>query len=210
MRGFILIALPSTAKNRIAKAGRPRRAAPTVGPIVSFAMRIAVSGTHGVGKSTLIEEFLRCHPDFRHEPEPYEVLTEDYGEEFSSEPCVEDFLRQLDFNLERLKQLPVQEDVIFERCPLDFLAYLTALDANISDVLSEQITDAMQHLDLIVFLPLDDAANVGEFPKLRRAVDRQLSELLTDTNANVIEATGSTAQRLRAVENTLTDIKHAA
>jgi len=55
-------------------------------------MRIAVSGTHGVGKSTLIEEFLRAHPDFVHEPEPYVVLVEDYGEEFSAEPCPEDFL----------------------------------------------------------------------------------------------------------------------
>ena len=173
-------------------------------------MRIAISGTHGVGKSTLIEEFLRRHPDFRHEPEPYEVLTEDYGEEFAAEPSVEDFLRQLDFNLERLKQPPVQLSVIFERCPLDFLAYLAALDANISDALSEQIADAMQTLDLIVFLPLDDAANVGEFPKLRRAVDKQLSELLSDTHANVVEATGPTAQRLRAIENALTDIKHAA
>jgi predicted ATPase len=90
-------------------------------------MRIAVSGTHGVGKSTLIEEFLRVHPEFVHEPEPYEVLVEDYGEEFSAEPCVEDFLRQLEFNLERVGQHEQQENVIYERCPLDFLAYLTAL-----------------------------------------------------------------------------------
>ena len=81
-------------------------------------MRIAVAGTHGVGKSTLIEEFLRLHPEFEYEPEPYAVMVEDYGEEFSAEPCVEDFLRQLEFNLERLGQH--SENVIYERCPLDF------------------------------------------------------------------------------------------
>jgi len=167
-----------------------------------------VSGTHGVGKSTLIEEFLRLHPEFEHEPEPYEVMVDDYGEEFSAEPRVEDFLRQLEFNLERLGQHARDEKVIYERCPLDFLAYINALDSSVSDALMERISDAMRQLDLIVYLPLDDASD-GEYPKLRRAMDHQLSEILTSTNVAVVEATGSSAQRLRIVENALTDIKHA-
>lgn len=171
-------------------------------------MRIAVSGTHGVGKSTLIEEFLRLHPEFEHEPEPYEVMVDDYGEEFSAEPRVEDFLRQLEFNLERLGQHARDEKVIYERCPLDFLAYINALDSSVSDALMERISDAMRQLDLIVYLPLDDASD-GEYPKLRRAMDHQLSEILTSTNVAVVEATGSSAQRLRIVENALMDIKHA-
>ena len=166
-------------------------------------MRIAVSGTHGVGKSTLVDEFLCTHAEFVHEPEPYAVLVEDYGEEFSAEPCVEDFLRQLEFNLERLGQHDARENVIYERCPLDFLAYLTALDANVSETLRERISEATQHLDLIVYLPLDDSFGNDEFPKLRRSVDRHLSEILTAASVVVIEATGSTTQRLRAVENQL-------
>ena len=170
-------------------------------------MRIAVAGTHGVGKSTLIEEFLRLHPEFEHEPEPYAVMVEDYGEEFSAEPCVEDFLRQLEFNLERLGQHG--KNVIYERCPLDFIAYIHALESSVSDALMQRISDAMQELDMIVYLPLDDTSD-GEYPKLRRAMDHQLNEILTSTNVTVVEAAGSTAQRLRAVENALTDIKHAS
>ena len=166
-------------------------------------MRIAISGTHGVGKSTLIEEFLRAYPEFAHEPEPYVVLVEDYGEEFSAEPCVEDFLRQLEFNLERLGRHVAGENVIYERCPLDFVAYLNVLDASSTEALWERVSEAMRQLDLIVYLPLDDASGAGEFPKLRKAMDRQLSELLTATNVTVIEATGSTAQRLRVIENAL-------
>jgi len=172
-------------------------------------MRIAVSGTHGVGKTTLVDEFLRLHPEFAHEPEPYAVLVEDYGEQFSREPCVEDFLRQLEFNLERLGQHASGEKVIYERCPLDFLAYLNALDSNVPEALSKRISDAMQQLDLIVCLPLEHEG-AAEYPKLRRAVDRELSEILSSTNVTVIEATGSTAQRLRAIENALTNIEHAA
>ena len=172
-------------------------------------MRIAVSGTHGVGKSTLIDQFLRLHPEFEREPEPYEVMVEDYGEEFSEEPCVEDFLRQLEFNLNRLDQHASREDVNYQRCPLDFLAYLNALDANVSEALLKRISEAMRQLDLIVYLPLEQEGG-GEYPKLRRAMDRQLSEILSSTNLAVVEATGPTSQRLRAVENALMDIKHAA
>ena len=91
-------------------------------------MRIAVSGTHCCGKSTLIDQFLLAHQDFAHEPEPYTVLEEDYGEVFAAEPSAEDFYRQLEFNVSRLRSYGVGERVIYERSPVDFLAYLLALD----------------------------------------------------------------------------------
>src|SRR5215213_4027889 len=90
-------------------------------------MRIAISGTHCTGKSTLIDEFLHTHPEFLHEPEPYTVMVEDLGEEFAEQPCVDDFLRQLEFNIGRLRQHARGERVIYERCPLDFIAYIDAL-----------------------------------------------------------------------------------
>lgn len=177
-------------------------------------MRVAVSGTHGVGKSTLIDEFLQKHPEFVHEPEPYTVLVEDLGEEFSVEPCVEDFRRQLEFNIERLKQHEPNENVIYERCPVDFLAYIHALDPQTAETLLESVSEAMQHLDLIVYLPLETTTD--EFPKLQRAVDRRLNSILREdqfgimsaTKASVVEAEGSTAQRLRVLEQ-LMNIKHA-
>lgn len=171
-------------------------------------MRIAVSGTHHIGKSTLIDEFVRAHPDFTHEPEPYTVMVEDLGEEFSAEPSVEDFQRQLQFNLDRLRQHGPAEQVIYERCPLDFLAYIDALDPNGVEELLEPIAEAMQHLDLIVYLPLDDNWLDSEMPKLQKAVDRRLSAIfredvfgvLSSCSARIIEASGSTAQRLRVIE----------
>jgi hypothetical protein len=174
-------------------------------------MRIAVSGTHHIGKSTLIHEFLRAHADFIHEPEPYAVMVEDLGEEFSAEPSVEDFQRQLQFNIDRLRQHAPAERVIYERCPLDFLAYIEALDPNSVDELIGPISDAMQHLDLIVYLPLDDEWLDSEMPKLQKAVDRRLGAIfredafgiLSSGSARVIEASGSTAQRLQIIESHL-------
>jgi hypothetical protein len=177
-------------------------------------MRIAISGTHGVGKSTFINEFLRRYPEFAHEPEPYTVLVEDLGEEFSAEPCVEDFQRQLEFNIERLSQHAADENVIYERCPVDFLAYIHALDPKGAEALLESIIKAMQHLDLIVYLPFTASAG-DEFPKLQRAMDRRLSSIfredefgiMSSINATVVEAEGPTDQRLQTLS---TYIKHAS
>jgi broad-specificity NMP kinase len=173
-------------------------------------MRIAVSGTHGVGKSTLIDEFLRTHREFVHEPEPYTVMVEDFGEEFSEEPSVEDFRRQLEFNIERLRQHAPGEKVIYERCPIDFLAYIDALEPRSVEALLSQVAKAVQNLDLIVYLPLEDDQTIeSEYPKLQKAVNRRLNTMLLDDelgiiSTRVVEARGSTAQRLRILENAIT------
>jgi hypothetical protein len=174
-------------------------------------MRIAVSGTHGVGKSTLIDEFLRTHPAFTHEPEPYTVMVEDFGEEFSEEPSVEGFRCQLEFNIDRLWQHAPGENVIYERCPIDFLAYVDALETGSVEALLGPVSQAMQNLDLIVYLPLDkDQILESEYPKLQKAVDRRLNTMLLDDelgliSTRVVEARGSTAQRLRVLENAINE-----
>ena len=166
-------------------------------------MRIAVSGTHYTGKSTLIDEFLRTHPDFIHEPEPYTILVEELGEEFSAEPCVEDFLRQLEFNIDRLKQHERGERVIYERCPIDFVAYIECLSPKTS-IFDDVVRESMKQLDLIVYLPIDNTIDAGdeEFPKLRKAVDRRLNTIYNeeDLGIMIVEATGPLEKRLRTIE----------
>lgn len=177
-------------------------------------MRIAISGTHCTGKSTLIEEFLRAHPDFVHEPEPYTVLVEEFDEEFSAEPCVEDFYRQLEFNIDRLREHAPGTHVIYERCPIDFLAYIDALDSRAAQASLGLVSDAIQNLDLILYLPLDDTIEVSddEFPKLRESVDHRLNAIfnedefgiISSSHVVVVEAKGSISQRLRILEKALT------
>ena len=170
-------------------------------------MRIAVSGTHCTGKSTLIDEFLRVHRDFVHEPEPYALMVEELGEEFSAEPCVEDFERQLRFNLERLKQHERGEQVIYERCPIDFLAYMECIAARTTSV-SKEIIEALQRLEMIVYLPIENTIETDEFPKLRKAVDRRLNAIYNEddlgiisaANLKIVEATGPIEKRLRTLE----------
>jgi predicted ATPase len=182
-------------------------------------MRIAISGTHGVGKTTLIEEFMRRHPEFLFEPEPYTVLVEDYGEEFSSEPTVDDFHRQLEFNVERLRFHKDDGMVIYERCPVDFLAYILALrdlktehvDSTFIERVIEIVLDAIQHLDLIVFLPIEEEYYIEDNSKLRTTVNSQLFEILSGDEFGIVSsglvtligASGSTTERLRILEHAI-------
>jgi len=186
-------------------------------------MRVAVSGTHCSGKSTLIDEFLLSHPEFVHEPEPYTTLVEDYGEVFAAEPSADDFYRQLEFNVSRLRNYQPGQSVIFERCPVDFLAYLLALknlrrsnsDTELIEKSLAKVIGTISFLDLIVFLPLNDEDPIEtvdeEDPELRCEVDCRLEAVYNDGDLNlfslyrplVVEARGSTSQRMAIFDNAL-------
>jgi hypothetical protein len=183
-------------------------------------MRIAISGTHCCGKSTLIDQFLRAYPDFEHEPEAYEALQEQYGETFAAEPCAEDFYQQLEYNLGRLRQHGSGDCVIFERSPADYLAYMFALADlgrdreayRVGENSLGEAQDAIRLLDLLVFLPANDLhgeVTDSEDPALRSAVDTRLEGILIDDDLGwfasnvpvVLKASGTTAQRLLAIES---------
>lgn len=185
-------------------------------------MKIAVSGTHCSGKTTLVEAFLAAHPTYHHEPEPYAVLVEDYGEEFSAEPCADDFYRQLEFSVERLRAHSGDRLVVFDRCPADFFAYLLALKDLKSDSVAVSLLEAalqlvltsIENLDLVVFLPLEDEAGSEipdeEQPELRSATDGWLSAFYNDDDfsissrcAALIVVRGTVAQRLAKLEQAL-------
>lgn len=183
-------------------------------------MRVAVSGTHCSGKSTLIDAFLSAHSEYSYEPEPYEALNDLYGENFGAEPSAEGFFRQLEYNIERLHQYRPGDRVIFERSPADFVAYLLALDDLDRDTADVGLTkqsitaagNAVALLDLIVYVPAADVpAPESEDPKLRRAVDVLLEQILlgdnlglfTNARASILELAGTTAQRLRGLEAAL-------
>jgi hypothetical protein len=184
-------------------------------------MRVAISGTHCCGKSTLIDEFLLVHPEYKHEREPYAVFEEDYGELLAAEPSAEDFHRQLEFMVELSETYRSSDRVIFKRSPVDFLAYMLALedlgrsgsDARLIEVSLGVVRDAVELLDLIVFLPLEGRSEVGEDedPELRSAVNARLLGIFSEGDFNLfgserpalLEAFGSTTQRLATLQTAL-------
>ena len=76
-------------------------------------MRIAVSGTHFIGKTTLIEDFLKKHPEYKYEKEAYHQLQDEKTMELSLEPTLDSLLEQLDYSIKQLNQNKDERNIIF-------------------------------------------------------------------------------------------------
>src|SRR5712672_3544919 len=125
-------------------------------------MRIAVSGAHRTGKTSLVEELGRCLPRYNMIDEPYYLLVEE-GHEFEEMPSLEDFELQLDRSIESI--LASGAEQIFDRCPADIVAYL----------LTHQHSDQF----LIVFVPIEDPDRIAletEDDELRQRVDETIRD----------------------------------
>ena len=185
-------------------------------------MRIAISGTHCSGKSSLVAAFVEEHPHYSPELEAYEALEQLHGELFSGEANAEDLCRQLEYCVARIQHYNDDECVVFERSPLDYVGYLQALSRLKRETANSSLTEraidmaktVITHLDLIAYLPLHGCeldVSDEEDLKLRDAVDRRLEAILLDDELDilnaprptVVELTGSTHQRLLALNKLL-------
>ena len=171
-------------------------------------MRIAISGTHRSGKTSLIEALGARLPKYTCAEEPYHALVED-GFEFNHPPSLEDFEAQLEWSIERLGE--GEGNVLFDRCPADFLAYIAEhedADAFDQDLWLPRVRDALETLDLIVFVPLEEPDRIAvsradDATSSRSRVDEQLRAMLAEDSygfgAEVLEVQGGIEQRLRTV-----------
>jgi predicted ATPase len=88
-------------------------------------MRIAVSGAHGTGKSTLIAELARRLDGYQVVDELYYTLL-DEGHVFAERPSAEDFELLLERSLAVVSD-STGPNILFDRCPADYLAYLSVV-----------------------------------------------------------------------------------
>ena len=186
-------------------------------------MRIAVSGTHFIGKSTLIADFIEKHLKYKFETEPYYKLKNEKIMGLSLEPCFDSFLEQLDYSIKRLNEYTNEQNIIFDRCPVDFLAYglcelhkdtIVINDSELSERFPD-VKEALNTLDLIIFLPItkeDSIEYTEENPAYRKAADKYFKKLCRDNICDIfpqynypkiIEISGDRITRLRKLENCL-------
>jgi hypothetical protein len=142
------------------------------------AVRIAVSGTHRAGKSTLVEDLAEWLLGYRVVDEPYHLL-EEAGFEFSDPPELEDWVEQLRRSLEELE----------------------------GEEWMPRVREAMRTLDLVVFVPIEQPDRIpvspGEDAQLRAAVDRELAAMHVDDalglDLDVVTVEGSRSERVARV-----------
>ena len=125
-----------------------------------------------------------------------------------------------------LQCTPAPGPVLAERGPLDFLAYLSAMQSLGRAIVDSELIErgyeltaaAMHSVDLLVILPLNrrDAISIGESEdlELRDAMDIALLEYADDSdligNATVTEIAGDRDRRLLLLERAVREHRDAS
>ena len=171
-------------------------------------MRVGISGTHGTGKTTLAEALCARLPGHVLADEPYYLLEED-GYEFGFPPAPEDYRALLARSVRSLSA-PLPTGIVFDRTPLDYLAYLATTGADPSDEASAAaLQPAFASLDLLVITVItpetEHVLPAAEMPGLRSEMNDALVELAHGDPLNawedipVLELDGPLDGRLGAV-----------
>jgi len=186
-------------------------------------MRIAVSGTHYMGKSTLIDDFIKQHPEYSKEVEAYYAIQDNIDMESALEPTFESLIEQLDYNIEKIEQYSAEDNIIFDRCPIDYIAYAMCIaeqdavniqDTEVADKFTE-IKRALNNLDFIFFLPITKKHLIEyteENPAYRTKADFFFKSIYRDdmldifpsyNHPKIIEIYGFPSERIKKINSCL-------
>ena len=170
-------------------------------------MRIAISGAHGTGKSTLVAELARRLPGYAVGEESYYALLGE-GHSFAAEPSRDELEVLFEHSCKALADTD-SPDIVLDRCPADYLGYLIALPGEVSETLRrwfDRAAAAMARLDLIVFVPIEDPDRINVSAverRLRRRVDLALREIIVEDTwglaPHALEVSGAPGERVEQV-----------
>ena len=145
-------------------------------------LRIGISGTHGTGKTTLAEALCAHLQGHVTAEEPYYLLEEE-GYEFEFPPSLDDYRAMLTRSVRSLSSPWPLPGVVFDRTPLDYLAYLAATGADVERAMGiPAIESAVATLDLLVLTVItpetERALPTPELLRLRSAMNDALLEIV--------------------------------
>lgn len=144
-------------------------------------MRIAVSGAACQGKSTLIQDFLKNWPVYKRSKESYRDLLTKENLKINKEVNQEGQWKILNSLIDDLQSTAKTDKIIFDRCPLDNLAYsmwsfdkqATDIDKEFIDKCIPLVAESMKHLDIIFFIPITKFSPVNIEKKETRETDKE-------------------------------------
>ena len=197
-------------------------------------MRIAVSGSHSLGKSTVVNQWVETHPHYIREEEPYRALSlhGPYEIKFRELSTRLHNGIQIYYNISRIHRYSKPTDqVIFDRCPVDYIAYSqytanqasTDIDTAFVESMVPAAKECLDHLDILAFVPKSQQWPVameedGIRPvdhSYRDEVDTIFKQIYRDgrfdlisqhDGPKLIELIGSPKQRIKQLEQSIAEI----
>lgn len=120
-------------------------------------MRIAFSGTANSGKTTMLKSFLYTWKTYETPTNTYREVLEERGLNHSSNTNTETQTVILDFLVDQVQGKKVTDNVVYDRCPLDAVAYTMwangkGIEGFTDEFVKKQITmsrEALRSLDII-------------------------------------------------------------
>lgn len=129
-------------------------------------MRIAVSGTTKTGKSCYIQDFLDIWSEYKTPDKSYRDILDDTSDLRVGETTQDIQKSILDHMCEKHEKYTPTSKVLFDRCPLDNLAYTFwaydkgKVDEDFVGESVERVREAMKCLDIILFFPISKTSPI--------------------------------------------------
>lgn len=131
-------------------------------------MRISVTGTACQGKTTFVNDFIKYWPNYTTPEKTYRDIIKENNYNHSQQTTKDTQWDILNFMIDEQMKYSREDYVIFDRCPLDNIAYsIWACAKQESDIDTEfvekcmpLVKESMKFLDIIFFTPITKVAKV--------------------------------------------------
>jgi predicted ATPase len=190
-------------------------------------MRIAISGTQCVGKTTVIKDILKNWNMYETPDKTYRDAVKEANLPCNQKSTTETQQLIMDFLCDQTMSTKVGDMKIFDRSPHDALAYsmwcyLKGVEGFDDEFMKKQIylaREASKFLDIIFYIPLTEKYNVpivedelrDTDPNYRKEIDNIFAEIYTNPNSRgvyfdpedcpaVIEIFGTPEERLEMIK----------
>ena len=133
-------------------------------------MRIAFSGTGNSGKSTLVKSFLYTWKNYTTPDKTYREVLEEDNLPHSSKTTTKTQEKILNFMIDQIQSAEKDSNIIFDRCPLDNIAYSMwcnekGVKGFSNSYVSEQIElmkESMRSIDIIFLCRFDESQAIQD------------------------------------------------
>lgn len=168
-------------------------------------MRIAITGSQGVGKTTLAQMFVKKSPQFKLLPEAARLAVE-AGFKLDKKASLETELWLIGKQIE-LEQTGGDKWVA-DRCFIDLVAYIQYLfwrNDKVMDIVWRLATKRFRMYDLVIYLPAgefdieDDGVRLVD-KRFQRGIDILIQEILKKRRIKHYKITGNPKERLVKVQ----------